>query len=307
MQSTHPFPRLQPGDQVEIIAPASRFSDAQLLALHAILESWQLQCIIQDDIFGSDLLCAHSDTKRFEHLQKALCNPDTKAIFCGRGGYGSMRLIPALKACAPPKDCKLLIGMSDITALHLFLQQTWKWPTIHASTNTENLSPESWQALHTILFESQSSLGSPVLPMNKAAETCAMVQSTITGGNLTLVQSSIGTSWQMDARDKIILLEEINERAYKIDRILEQIKQASLFNEAKAILLGDFLGGNEPDGSCLIQPVLQHFADQTDIPVFKTIGVGHGSTNFPLVLGMPATLDVHQKKLTIELQGSSAL
>src|SRR5690242_14038836 len=91
------LPVLSPGDSVEIIAPASRCSDIQLVQLKELLESWQLNCIVKEDIFSKDLLCANTDEARFTHLKNALQNPETKAIISARGGYGSMRLIPKFR------------------------------------------------------------------------------------------------------------------------------------------------------------------------------------------------------------------
>jgi len=294
------LPVLQPGDQVEIIAPASSFSKDQLIALQALLDSWQLRCLIQDDLFGPDLLCANTDEKRFLHLQKSLFNPETKAVICGRGGYGSMRLISRLQACTPPADVKLFIGMSDITALHLFLQQTWGWPTVHASVNPLHVSTESLQVLQTLLFQPQG-YGLPgVIPFNEAAARKQVIQSSITGGNLSLIQASVGTAWQLDGSNKIIFLEEINERAYKIDRMLMHLTEAQLFKQADAIILGDHLGGLEPNGTSLIQPVLQRFAHSMDVPVFQISGLGHGVTNFPLMLGTSTSIDVSLQKLIMQ-------
>src|SRR5690348_3082 len=113
------LPILKPGDSVEVIAPAARCSDQQLTALKELLASWQLNCTVDQHIFGDDLLCANTDEIRFQCLKNALLNPDTKAVICARGGYGSMKLIPALSKLTPPPSPKLFLGMSDITALHL--------------------------------------------------------------------------------------------------------------------------------------------------------------------------------------------
>lgn len=277
------LPILMPGDAVELIAPASRCSDLQLQELNELLDSWQLHCIVNEDIFAPDLLCANTDVARFRHLNNALQNPHTKAVICVRGGYGSMRLIPSLSTMQPPIKPKLFVGMSDITCLHLYLQQCWGWPTIHGAAMPSKFSAQSIAALKTILFaKSPVTVFSELKPLNFQASTDGVIESTVTGGNLTMVQASIGTNWQLDARGKIILLEEVNERAYRVDRILEHLQQANLFKGAAAILFGDFLESDEPDGSSLIQPVLQRFAQQCDIPVVQIEGIGHGSTNYPI-------------------------
>src|SRR5579863_1762962 len=117
------LPILQPGDSIEIIAPASRCTDQQLMTMKNLFETWQLNCLIAPDIFGEDLFCSNTDEIRFRHLKHALQNSKTKALICARGGYGSMRLIPELAKIIPSKSTKIFVGMSDCTALQLYLQQ----------------------------------------------------------------------------------------------------------------------------------------------------------------------------------------
>jgi muramoyltetrapeptide carboxypeptidase len=284
------LPFLNPGDSVEVIAPASRCSDTQLTEIKQLLLSWQLNCIIQENIFGNDLLCANTDEVRFQLLKNALLHPTTKAVICARGGYGSMRLLPALTQITPPATAKLLVGMSDITALNLYLQQQWQWPVLHGGLAPDKFSAASIAALKAILLGETNQVELNGLPLNTLAQKNQMIESTVLGGNLCLVQASIGTVWQINGAHKIIFLEDIGERGYRIDRMLEHLRQAGIFNEAAAILFGDFMAGKEPNGTCLIQPVLARFAEQCTIPVVQITGLGHGQTNFPLPLGTKTKL-----------------
>lgn len=286
---------LQPGDSVEIIAPASRCSDQELTDLKELLNSWQLNCIVDNDIFGNDLLCANTDEIRLKLLKNALLRPETKAVICARGGYGSLRLIPGLSQIASPLVAKLFIGMSDLTALNLYLQQQWQWPIIHGALAPSKFSEESITAVKSILFGDSSNQQLCGLPLNTHAEKQQTIETTVTGGNLCLVQTSIGTLWQVNAKHKIMFLEDVGERGYKIDRMLEQLRQTSILNDAAAIILGDFIGGNEPDGSSLVQQVLQRFAQSCEIPVVKVEGVGHGHTNFPVLMGTMTKLHLGSK------------
>lgn len=279
-----PLPQLHPFDTVEIIAPASRSTDEQLFALRSLLESWHLNCMVSPDIFGDDLLCANSDTHRLQSFMTAMNNPEVKATICLRGGYGSMRLIPQLSQLTAPKEPKLFIGMSDITALHLFIGQQWHWPTILSTLSPANVSPESITTLKALLFREIKQIHFTGEAFNVAATEERCIDAPLTGGNLCLVQTSIGTSWQLKGQHKIIFLEETGERGYRVDRMLEHITQANLFADTKAIVFGDFTGGDESNGNNLIEPVLRRFAEQCTIPVIKIKGVGHGHTNFPLVL-----------------------
>lgn len=293
------LPQLRPGDSVEIIAPASRCTDTRLEELKALLKAWDLHCIVEDRIFGEDLLCANTDEMRFELLKKALERNETKAIICARGGYGSMRLIPRLAALTPPHQAKLFVGMSDITALSLYLERHWHWPTLHGGASPDIFSKESLMTLKAFLFNEVKEVSLKGRPLNTQAAEVKTLKASITGGNLCLVQTSLATTWEMDARKKFILLEEVGERGYRVDRMLEQLRQAGAFDEASAIIFGDFINGNESDGSSLIAPVLNRFAEHLSIPVIQIEGIGHGNTNIPIPLGMETKLQLGKEiKLT---------
>lgn len=295
------LPTLHPGDSVDIIAPASRCTPDQLNALRALLESWQLNCIIPDDIFGNDPFCANTDENRLTQLIDAFTNTKSKAIICARGGYGSMRLIPVLTKTAKPIKLKLFVGMSDITALHLYLQQRWHWPTIHGAAAPDRFSAESIASLKAILFGNIKQVIFNGLPLNVAAKKNHSIEGVITGGNLSLIQASIGTPWQLESRDKIILLEDTGERGYRLDRMFQHLMQTGILQNASAILLGDFTEGEESNGQSLVDIALQRFAANCTIPVVKIKGIGHGHTNFPLPLGTATHL-----KLGTEITLSSS-
>lgn len=289
------LPTLKPGDSVEIIAPASRFSNSRIEGLKELLSSWQLNYIIADDILGDDLLCANSDDIRFKNLQHALLNPIVKAITCVSGGYGSIRLIPKLAKIMPPEQSKIFIGMSDTIPLQLYLQQKWQWPTIHGAAISEKFSAESLASLKSILFGEFSEFELSGVPLNKFAEIDSVIDTSVIGGNMSMIQASLGTDWQINADDKVILLEETGERGYRIDRMSEHFSQANIFKNAIAILFGDFINGNEPNGTPLIKPVIQRFAEQCPIPVIHVEGIGHGFTNFAVPLGTPTKLYLGNK------------
>lgn len=286
---------LQVGDTVDIIAPAAGCHPEVADKLKQFLESWGLKCHIPQDLFGDDLLCANSDDKRLEHLLNALSNKRSKAVWCLLGGYGSTRLIPLLSQIKPLPQTKLFIGFSDITALHIFLQKQWGWKTIHGPSGRQAalklVADESIQLLKTILFREQQTIQFDNLqPLNNSAKQNTVIQAPIIGGNLCLIEASLGTSWQIDTTNKILLVEETNERGYRIDRMFEHLKQAGVIQQAKAILLGDFTGGNETDGKSLVNDTLTQFANHCEIPVLKIENVGHGKVNHPIVFGQPTEL-----------------
>ena len=295
VSSLWPLP-LKKNETIEIIAPAFGYFPEILDKTKAFLSSWGLHPLIPDDIFGYDILCAQTDEIRFNHLYKALHSEKSRYIWCLRGGYGSTRLLSFLKDISPPPAPKLLIGSSDITALHVFLNQKWGWSSLHASVLKsivmDEVSKASISSLKDLLLGTQTKKKyDHLLPLNNAAFNKQSIDAPIIGGNLTLVESGLGTFWQADAFEKIVFLEEVDERGYRIDRSLVHLSQAGLFENAKAVILGDFMGGEEKDGSSLIEPVLQRFADSLSIPVLKMEGIGHGFVDSPLPLGIPITLE----------------
>lgn len=301
----HPQSEWRPvkiGDTIDIIAPASTCPAQDFDYLLGILRDWQLEPRVPANLFGDDLLCANTDEQRFAMLKNALDADDSNTIIVARGGYGSMRLLEMLEKIEKPSKSKLLIGMSDITSLQVYFLEKWGWPSLHAALSTKvGTKPENINDFKNILFSLTKELTYQLTPLNNIKNN-NLLQSSVVGGNLTLVQTSIGTPWQLQSKNKILFLEEINERAYRIDRALQHFSQAGILNDVAAIIFGDFLGGNEPDGSNLISGVLKRFAENVNFPVFSTPNIGHGADNKPLPLATPATLNFSDFKLTVSTQ-----
>lgn len=297
---------LQKGDVVDIIAPASSTKGDGLKEGLAFLESWGLVPRISANIFGADVVCANTDEERFAQLKKALLANDSRAIWCVRGGYGANRLVPMLAKLKKPKGPpKLFMGFSDITTLHVFLNSQWGWPTVHAPMVDRIgrgliLKPQL-QELHDIYFGHEMKVHFTGLsPMNEAAKKSRLVRGPMSGGNLMTLQSAIGTKAPWKPAGKIIFLEEIDERGYRVDRQLEHLRQTGHFDRARAIVLGDFLGGEETGGGNRVWPVLERFASQMKIPVMRGLQVGHGDLQRPVPFETDAVLDPLKGTLTID-------
>jgi muramoyltetrapeptide carboxypeptidase len=279
---------LSPGDIVHVIAPASNSPINKLQDGLKWLEEIGLCPDVPSDIVQTDLFFAAPLSSQLLHMKAAL-ESDAKAIWCLRGGYGSMRLIPHLKKMKPPKKPKLFIGFSDITALHLFFSQEWNWPVIHGHTVSQ-MSPETRNSpdrelLRKMIFGTvQSHTYKGLLPMNHLAEKSQLILGEITGGNLRILQSSLGTDWELQAKGKILFLEDVGERGYSIDRMLEQLVQAGIIDKGlKAVIFGDFTEGLERDGKDLTWDALQRFAERAPYPVLRGLPSGHGrNANYPL-------------------------
>jgi muramoyltetrapeptide carboxypeptidase len=286
---------LKPGDTIDIVATSSKCHPSVLDNIKQLIESWGVHCHIPEDLFGDNLLYANSDEKRFAHLKEALFNRSSKAVWCLLGGYGATKLIPFLSQIKSPQYSKIFIGFSDITALHIFFQGQWGWTTIHGPSGYQaslnKVAPESVDRLKNLLFNKNYLLSyDQLVPLNQLAKNHSQICTSLIGGNLHLIQASLGTPWQINTTNKIVLLEEVHERAYRIDRALAHLSQAGVFDQAKAILLGDFIDHGEPDGRFLVKELLNEFANQCSLPVLQISNVGHGPANNPLLLGSTAKL-----------------
>jgi muramoyltetrapeptide carboxypeptidase len=287
-------PLLAPGDVVDVVAPGFRCTAEQLEHGIAFLTRAGLVPRVPPDLFGEDLLCSNTDAVRYRQLRKALFARDSRAVWCVRGGYGAIRIIERLRAQTAPRRPKLLIGYSDATTLHQLLNLFWGWPTLHGPLldrlGGADVREDERAELHAVLFgSSPQTIFANLVPLNAAARRRQLITSRLTGGNLTVLQSTLGTALQRRPSG-MLFLEDIGERGYRIDRMLEQLRQAGVLRNLKAIVLGTFLGGAEADRSNLGPQVLERFAQTLSIPVLAGIDAGHGPYQRPVFLHTRAQL-----------------
>ncbi len=285
---------LNPGDLIDVVAPGMKPRPGTLKNVKNLVKSLNLQIRFGKNLTGPDLLCANTGEFRFKNLKKALLAKDSKMVWCLRGGYGSLHLLKALKAIKKPKHCKLFMGLSDITSIHTFLVQHWNWSTLHGCNMdylaTEEVTKAELTRFRKVLFGVTKNLDYPLKPLNKEALKVKKIQAPAIGGNLTTLQSGFGTNFQVNGKGKFLFMEDIGERAYRIDRMLEHAKQAGLFKGTKAIIFGPFVNCKEPGGQNLIPRLLKQFAGSVKCPVFSGPGSGHGPNQHPLPLGTEAKI-----------------
>lgn len=294
-QMTSIWPVLQAGDVVDIISPGWKSPEDDCLKAKKAIEAMGYQPRMQA-IDQAHPLFSDTDDARFLALKNALYAEDSKVIWCMQGGYGSARLMPELMKLEPPQEPKCVIGFSDITVLHLFLNQRWGWPTLHgpvlAHVGNGRTAQKEVQELQQILSgDKQDFTFNSLQPLNEAAQQEGSVSAEVIGGNLSLVETSIGTDWECKPEGKILFIEEYDERAYRVDRLFVHLQQAGMLESVKAILLGDIVN-HHPEENELLQQVIQEFAAQRNIPVLHFKDVGHGKINhaFPLNVSMDLVL-----------------
>lgn len=279
---------------IDIIAPAGPLTPQVLTKISEFLQTQGLTARIPENILGEDLLCANDDQTRAQLLQQALLAKDSDFIWCARGGYGLTKLIPSLKKLKKPKIKKTVLGFSDVTALHLFLSQKWGWHTIHgpnaSSVVEQKVNKETITATEQI-FKGKHHWQYALTPINQSADN-ANISGDLTGGNLSLIEASLGTFWQIESKKKILLIEEANEWTYRAERSLIHLEQAQAFKNIKALILGNFSHDSSLEEE-KITTMLKRFAEQQNFPIFRSNFFGHGQQNAPWIYG-PAKIENHQ-------------
>lgn len=286
---------LKKNDLVDVIAPAWATTSDELQLGLKYLENIGLRARVSENIFGEDLLCANTDQARAQDLKKALYAKDSAAVWCLRGGYGALRLMPEIIKWKAPLKAKLFIGYSDITTLHHWFNTKWKWSTLHGPLldrmGSNRCSDEERKEVESLIFGNEKQLIFPELEaLGKKPTKLKKISGQILGGNLSVITSAIGTPHQLKARGKILFFEDWGERAYRLDRMMQQFHQSKTLDGVKAIVLGDFLGGQDKDGQTRVWPFWNEFADARKIPVFRGLPVGHGERQRSLPLGETANL-----------------
>ena len=288
---------LQQGDVVDILAPAFGIHQRDADKISDYIKSLGLIPRFPENFMQGDIIASAPEEVRFKQLKKALFAQDSKAIWCVKGGSGSPQIIPYLNEIEPPERQKLFIAFSDNTSIHFFLNQKWGWQSLHAPILWQivrnRVNDETIQQVENIIFGRDYKNNFSLSPINKENISSGVIQAQqVMGGNLKLVQCSIGTIWEIQAKGKILLFEDINEKPYQLDRILTHILQAKLADEAAAIIFGDFEGGEIEMDMPLIEKVLERFSQQINVPVFRTSGIGHTEKNWSVHFGVPAKIEV---------------
>lgn len=279
--------------KIHVVAPASSISQEKLLELPRIK---RLNIKMPMDCFDSSSpYMAASDERRFKCLKEAIYDDSTDVIWCLRGGYGSSRLIEELRNLPKPKKEKLFIGYSDITALHLFFSQEWGWHPIHGTVLKEFLQDDKdisgmKRLAGLIAGRNKTATINDLVPMNTAAKKSTEIKGKVTGGNLTTVQTGLGTNWAIQSSGKILFFEDTGMKPYQTYRALAHLGQAGVFKDVKAIIFGAF----DNDSEDTIRG-LEIFATEVNIPVFKTNRFGHAKYNDPVIYNAPSTIAISSK------------
>ncbi len=280
-------PALLPGSRVRVIAPASPFDQARFERGLARLAELELEPDLAPHLHERAGSLAGEDDDRASDLIAALEDPSVSAIWCARGGYGTTRLLHRLSQVMPSGP-KLLIGFSDISALLALWFTRYDMAAIHGPvlTSLADEPDDSMAHLRRLLRGEATGLRLPL------AESPAVgpIQGTLFACNLTLLATLIGTPYLPDLGRCLLAVEEVGERPYRLDRLWTQIRQAGLLTGVEAIVLGDFHGCDEPDGSLVARDGLDRGLAGVSLPVFRGLQIGHRAPNYALPVGTRARI-----------------
>ncbi len=290
---------LKRGDCIGIAAPSSPFDRRVFMkGVHA-LERLGFKPKFRDDIFDQNRYLAGTDNRRAEELTELFLDRSVAAIMFARGGYGSQRVIPLLDKALIAEHKKPVVGFSDITALLTFLRQgagvpTFYGPVITQLGNAKNDFTEN--ALFSALTKS-GAMGEVACQTSKVlAEGSA--EGSLVGGCLTLINSSMGTSYELDTSGSILLIEDIGEKVYALDRMLTQLKNSGKLSSAVGIIFGSLIPpADEPHNvEAMIKDVLSDFSG----PVVAGFAAGHLDEFITMPLGASLSISSSGGKAKLE-------
>lgn len=294
-------PFLKSGDKIGLVSPAKSIQPEQVKAAVRVLQRWGLEPVFGRHLFSTHHQFAGRDEDRARDIQEFLDDNSIKAILASRGGYGSNRIIDHLDFSNFEQNPKWLIGYSDITVFHSHIHQNFQFETIHGTM--------------PLNFPLDFSENGSVKTLKKALfgeiehyriEDCKVLQkgqaiAPLVGGNLAIIISLLGTSSELNTNGKILLLEDVGENLFRIDRMIQQLKRAGKLKNLKALILGGFthMEDNDIPFGQTAEEIVFDAVKEYGYPVISHFPVGHQDQNFALYLGREVELRLinHQVNL----------
>lgn len=288
-----PLRALRKGDRIGAVAPASPFDRDFFFAGVAVLNDLGFEVVWSDDIFKQDRYLAGSDALRLEMIHRLFQDPTIGVVWCVRGGYGSMRLLPYLNITVIRENPKPFIGCSDITAMLNFITGKCGMVTFHAPmiATLARADEQSVSFLASALTENRSLTIAADAPLTIVAGRATGI---VAGGNLSTISHLLGTPFFPDLSGAIVFLEDVGEKPYRIDRMLTQLLLSGTLDHAAGICLGSFLDcGDEAE----IRKVFEDRLSFLPIPVAAGFPIGHCMPSLTLPIGLEAVFDSKEGSL----------
>ena len=309
---------LRPGATVGLITPSTYVSDPDRLALaERTLKFFDLKPKFGRNVRKRNGYLGGSIEERLEDLHAMFADRSVDAVFAIRGGYGSGQLLDRIDYDLLRKNPKIFLGFSDITAMHLAIQKRAGLVTFHGPVALSEFSDYTQKHFRRALFET-APLGALTNPPDsnplRPSHTLRTIRGgkargALVGGNLTLISTTMGTPFEIDTRGRILLLEDIDEQPYSIDRMLTQLRLAGKLDSAAGLVFGECYlcrpRDYKPafDSTLSFGEVLDEILGKLRIPVLSGLTFGHTDDQLTLPLGVMATLDADKGELVIEESG----
>lgn len=290
---------LKKGDKVAIVCPASYIKGDIDVALR-ILGDWGLHVTVGNSVTSQFHQFAGTDELRRQDLQTALDDPEIKAIFAARGGYGTVRIIDQLDFSQFSKCPKWIIGFSDITVLHSHLHNQVGVCSIHGQMpkSFEESSQAALSSLRSALFGENTDL---IYKQTIFPNRAGTGEGRLIGGNLAILHSILASPSDGKYDDKILFIEDVGEKHYNIDRMLWTLKRANKLSKLQGLIVGGFTAlqdSNPPFGQRFEEIVMDHVAEY-DFPVCFHFPAGHIADNHSIILGKQVQLTVKNEQTSL--------
>ncbi len=282
-------PKLQPGDTVGVVAPSGPFAPERLRPALDYLTGRGYRVREGDSLYKRERYLAGRDAERALDLNGMFADPEVRAIFVARGGYGSARVLDLLDYDSIRQNPKPLVGFSDTTALQLGIYTrtglvTYSGVTLCADVTEAGMPAVTEQTLWEALVEGRFPPVEGLRALGKEAAEGALI-----GGCLSLVTSLVGTPYLPDLEGALLFLEDVNEAPYRVDRMLNQLRMAGVFDRVGGVLFGQFEGCEpEREEEGRVEAVLEALAGAVGCPAFCGLPYGHGPERRVLPVGMRA-------------------
>lgn len=295
--------RLEIGDTIGMVAPASPSKASKAEKAAEYLQKLGYKVKAGESVYSSKGYLAGEDELRAADINRMFADQEVRAVFCLRGGYGSQRILDMVDYSLIGDNPKIFMGFSDITALLNAIYQRCGLITFHGPMGGDfagGLGKPTKAAMKKAL-ESTEPLGELQNPETPEVLSEGRASGIIVGGNLSIVAASMGTPYEIDTRGKLLLLEDVFEEPYSIDRMLNQLKLAGKLEDASGIILGDWgdAAPEEPEESLTLEEVLADAFENIGKPVLKGYKIGHCKPNLTIPIGAGAVIDTCSKSCFI--------
>ncbi len=292
-------PFLKAGDTVALVCTARKFFPEDAKPAIELLESWGLKAKLGNTIGLDNYQLGGTDTERTADFQAQLDDENVKAIWCARGGYGTVRIIDSLDFTKFKKQPKWIMGFSDVTVLHSQLNLE-RVASLHAIMpfTVPNAPEEVKETLRKAFFGETISYTIP----SKSYDIKGIASGELVGGNISILYSLLGSKSAIDTKDKILFIEDLDEYLYHIDRMLYNLKRNGYFEHVKGIIVGSMtdMHDNEiPFGQNEVQ-IITEIAKDFSIPIAFQFPAGHQSDNRTLILGKQVDFEVNEKEVKLQ-------